>query len=219
LSNVKEGAMAEVRTIISAFTAEQAARLTGVSPRQLRYWRQSDFFVPALAHEDRMAHSRLYSFRDLVSLKVLNDLRNEGRVPLQELRRARERLAALGDDAWTATTLYVLNKSVVFEDPETGRKEGVVSRQGVLEIPLRIADGDMAARVRRLRERDEDSIGKIERRSGVVRNEPVVAGTRIPVRSIQAFAKAGYSVAQIREEYPSLTDEDVHAAIRFDAAA
>jgi uncharacterized protein (DUF433 family) len=42
---------------------------------------------------------------------------------------------------------------------------------------------------------------------------PCIAGTRIPVRAVKGFAEAGYDTAGIIEQYPSLTPEDVAAAL------
>lgn len=47
---------------------------------------------------------------------------------------------------------------------------------------------------------------------------PVVRGTRVTVRAIAAQHRAGIEVAQIRESYPHLLDEDVHAALAYYAA-
>lgn len=58
-------------------------------------------------------------------------------------------------------------------------------------------------------------IGQIERRSDVLGGRPVIAGTRVPVSAIKEFAKAGYAVSQIRQEYPSLTADDINAAIKY----
>lgn len=205
--------------VISAFTVDEAERLTGVSKRQLGYWDKTGFFEPSLAYEHRRrAYSRLYSFRDVVSLKVVNALRNDSKVPLPHLREVKERLLHLGDELWSKTTLYVLNRRVVFVNPGTDKFEEIVSGQGVLQIPLKVVSGDMRDRVRRLRERDPATIGKFERRRNVAHNQEVIAGTRIPVRSVKAFAAAGYTVDQIRAEYPTLTDDDIRAAIAREAA-
>lgn len=206
--------------VVSAFTEDHVSRLTGISKRQLRYWDNDGFFVPSMAYEDRShPYSRLYSFRDVVSLKVLNELRNESKVSLPHLREVKDKLAHLGDDMWSKTTLYVLKKRVVFDNPETKAKEEVVSGQGVLQIPLKVVTGDMKEQVKELSRRDQTVIGKFDQRRGVAHNQLVIAGTRIPVRSVKAFADAGYSVAQIKREYPTLTDEDIRAAIKYDAAA
>lgn len=206
--------------IVMAFTEEQVERLTGISVRQLRYWDRTAFFEPGLAEEDRSkAYSRLYSFRDVVCLRVLNALRNEAHVSLQHLREVRERLSHLGDEMWSKTTLFVLNKRVAFVNPETEAREEVVSGQGVLQIPLAIVTDDTMAAVHEMRRREPSDVGKFERNRNRVSNQLVVAGTRIPVRSIKAFAEAGYSVEQIRGEYPTLTEEDIRAAIGIDDAA
>jgi uncharacterized protein (DUF433 family) len=206
--------------VISAFTEDQVVRLTGISKGQLRYWDRTGFFLPSLAYDNRRSpYSRLYSFRDIVCLKIVNALRNDAKVPLPHLRDVKDKLAHLGDDLWSKTTLYVLNKRVVFFNPEADRKEDVVTGQGVLQIPLKIVSGDMADAIRAMWKRDKTTIGQIERQRNIARNQDVIAGTRIPVRSIKAFADAGYSVDAIKKEYPSLTDQDIRAAIAHKPAA
>jgi DNA-binding transcriptional MerR regulator len=209
------------KTIIAAFTEDQVARLTGVSQTQLRYWDRTGFFVPTLAYEDRRApYSRLYTFRDLVSLKVINALRNDAAVPLPHLRKVKEKLVHLGDDVWAKTTLYVLNKRVIFDSPGGKTREEILSGQVILQIPLKVVSGNMEQAIKAMSVRAPSSIGRTERKRNVVHNELVVAGTRIPVRSIKSFAEAGYSVDQIRKEYPTLTDSDIRAAIKHpDVAA
>jgi uncharacterized protein (DUF433 family) len=205
--------------VVMAFTEEQVTRLAHITKRQLRHWDNTGFFAPSLGFEDRARpYSRLYSFRDVVCLRVLNALRNESKVPLQQLRQVKEKLIGLGEHLWSQTTLYVLNKRVVFENPETGKREDVITQQGVLEIPLRVVTGRVEEEIERLRERDATQVGKFERKRGVVHNELVVAGTRIPVRSIRAFAEAGYSPEDIQKQYPTLTLDDIRAASAFEAA-
>jgi uncharacterized protein (DUF433 family) len=210
--------MSDTGGLIAAFTEDQTEQLTGISKRQLRYWDRTGFFVPSLAYRDRRTpYSRLYSFRDLVALRIVNALRNEASVSLQHLREVKEKLAHLGDHLWAQTTLYVLNRNVIFHNPETGTREEVLSGQAILEIPLKVVSGKMEDAVRSMRQRDMTRVGKIERQRA--HNEAVLAGTRIPVRSVKALADAGYSIDKIREEYPTLTEEDVRAALAHDAAA
>lgn len=202
--------------VISAFTEDQVNRLTGISQRQLRYWAADEFYVPSIKIDDEdIGGLRLYSFRDLVCLKVINSLRNESKIPLQELRATKERLAHLGDDLWATTTLYVLGKKVVFDNPITGTKEEASSGQGVLQIPLKVVAGQMEDAVNAIRQRKVDAVGRVEKKRGVAQNQPVIAGTRIPVRSIQAFSKAGYSEEDINKQYPTLTKEDIRAAVNY----
>jgi uncharacterized protein (DUF433 family) len=205
--------------VISAFSEEEVERLTGVTVHQLRYWDGTRFFAPSLASDDRrQVYSRVYSFRDVVCLKIINTIRNESKVPLPRLREVKERLAHLGEDLWAKITLYILNRDVVFRNPDTDEKQDAAG-QLVLQIPLRVVSGDMERAVRSLRARPAETIGKIAKRRGTAANKPVIAGTRIPVKSIKAFDQAGYSIDQIREQYPSLTAEDIRAALAFGEAA
>jgi uncharacterized protein (DUF433 family) len=206
---------------ISAFSEEDVERLIGITVRQLRYWDSTRFFRPSLADENRrVANSRVYTFRDVVCLKVLNTIRNELRVPLPRLREAKDKLAHLGEDVWARVTLYILNRRVVVYNPETDRKEDVVSGQGVLQIPLHVVTGEMEKAVHALRSRrDAETVGKIAQHRGTAANKPVIAGTRIPVKSIKAFDQAGYSIDQIREQYPVLTEQDIRAALAHGSRA
>lgn len=206
--------------VMSAFTDEQTARLTGLSKSQLVYWDKQDFFKPSFGYDNRRAaYSRIYSFRDLVSLKILNNLRNETKVPLQHLREVRKKLAHLGDDLWSKTTLYVLRKKVIFRNPNTEDLEEIVSSQGVLEIPLQLVSNNMVANVEVFNQRDADTVGKVEKKRGFAHNQETIAGTRIRVSSVQSFHHAGFSVDEILAEYPTLTKEDIRIAIEHEVAA
>ena len=213
-------AKADSNVVVSAFTEQQVERLTGVTIRQLRYWDGTGFFKPRFGHAERhLPYSRIYSFRDMACLKVLNELRNKAKIPLSHLRQVKQKLARLGEDLWAKTTLYVLNKRVVFDNPDTHEKEDVVSRQRVFEIPLHVVVGDIQKRIDEMRSRESTSIGQIQRRRGLVHNQWVVTGTRVPVRGIQEFSAAGYTDEQILKQYPSLTREDIKAALSHGKAA
>ncbi|MGH2724191.1 MAG: MerR family transcriptional regulator [Actinomycetota bacterium] len=78
----------EART--EGFTSHQASRLTGCTPRQLRYWDQIGLVRPSIQQTGgRPGVPRLYSFRDLVSLRVVTSLLDGG-MSLQRVRRAYE---------------------------------------------------------------------------------------------------------------------------------
>lgn len=211
--------MALPGVVRSAFTEDQVTRLTGVSKRQMRYWARDGFFVPSIDLSGSGISQRLYSFRDLVSLKVLAALRNKAGVSLLHLRDVKKRLNHLGEGLWASTTLYVLGKRIVFENDADGHREDVVSGQAVLAIPLRIVTGEMEEAVGALRRRDPDDYGRVARKRSVAQNQPVLAGTRIPVRAVKDFHDAGYSVDEIKQQYPSLTEADIRAAIAFEEAA
>ena len=77
---------------IEGFTSLQAGRFTGCTGNQLRYWDKISLVRPTLQRTGgRPGVRRLYSFRDLVSLKVVKSLLDGG-MSLQRVRRAFEYL-------------------------------------------------------------------------------------------------------------------------------
>ena len=51
----------------------------------------------------------------------------------------------------------------------------------------------------------------------IMLGKPVVAGTRIPVAVILDLVAEGYTTKKIIKEYPTLTETDVQAAVKFAA--
>lgn len=203
--------------VLSAFTEEQASRLTGVSVNQLRYWDRTGMFSPQFADENRRAaYSRVYSFLDITALRVLNVLTKQYSVSVQHLRDVAKKLCTMDNGAWSRTTLYVLKRRVNFDDPEDGRQREVVSGQYSIGIPLEKVISDTRRDIKTLSERDAGDVGKIQRDRYVSHNTPVISGTRIPVRAIKNFHEDGYTIEQIIAEYPSLSAADVSAAIDFE---
>jgi uncharacterized protein (DUF433 family) len=204
--------------VIGAFSEEHARVLSGVSIGQLRRWDSDGFFEPSFGSLKSIPFGRIYSFRDIVSLRVLNDLRNNKKIPLQHLKQVAQKLSHFGDAKWTAATLYVLGKRVVFQDPRSDRKQEIVSGQQVLDIPLRVVIQGTHDAVAELNKRD-NQLGEITHSRFVSQNEPVIKGTRVLVSSIKDFANAGYSTAAIVKEFPSLTQLDIEAAIAHNQQA
>jgi DNA-binding transcriptional MerR regulator len=200
--------------IIQAFSEESVKRLTGLTSSQLRYWDKTGFFAPQYADPNRrVAFSRIYSFRDLVALRTLSVLRNQHNVPLQHLRKVANTLSHMGYDLWTKQTLYVLNKKVVFHEDNTDLPREVLTGQYVIGAVLKTIISDMTRDVERMRKRDPEKIGRIERSRSVNRNAWVVGGTRIPTAAIRRYKEAGYTDDQIIGEYPDLTPTDIRAAM------
>jgi uncharacterized protein (DUF433 family) len=56
---------------------------------------------------------------------------------------------------------------------------------------------------------------RITRDPDILGGNPVIAGTRIPVRAIKSFDKAGFTPTEIRDEYPGLTLADIDAALEY----
>lgn len=70
------------------FTAQQASKLTNCTHHQLRYWDRVGLVNPSIQQTGgRPGVRRLYSFRDLVALRVVRGLLDNG-MSLQRVRRA-----------------------------------------------------------------------------------------------------------------------------------
>ena len=60
---------------------------------------------------------------------------------------------------------------------------------------------------------------RIERNPGVAGGEAVIKGTRVTLRTVLASLAEGATVEEILEDFPTLAEPDVRAAIAFAAAS
>jgi uncharacterized protein (DUF433 family) len=205
--------MVEITNIISAFSADQVAKLTGLTIRQLSYWDNLGFFQPQYASEDRRSpYSRIYSFKDVVGLRTLSVLKSEYKCSLPHLRDVAQKLTTYSATPWADLTLYVWKRKVYFKPPK-GQMQGVIDGQYLL-LPIKSIMEDVRKKAELLRQRDPGQIGKVEKRRYISHQAEVISGTRIRVATILHFLEAGYSSAAILKEYPSLTEADIEAAKR-----
>ena len=198
------------------FSDDHVSRLTGLTKWQVRSWDRLGFFTPRFAYEDRFVpYSRIYSFKDVVGLRTIAVLMQEYRVSFQELKRVARELVKRGYKHWAELRLYVVKRQVHFRRPGSKDVEGVWDGQLAM-LPIIDVIADVKKRVEELHERSPEQRGHIEQHKHVVRNAPVIAGTRIPTAAIRRFHEAGYSAAQILKQYPTLTPEDVQGALKFE---
>lgn len=198
-----------------AFTTEHVQRLTGLTPRMLRYWDETGVFHASYVDEhSRRPYRRLYSFRDVVGLRTLAILRREHRVPLDELRKVGAFLARHKDAPWASLRFQVAGRRIVFDYPEAGVPVASKPfRQSVIPINLAQIARETESEAARLRERLPTDFGRVTRHRHINHNAWVIAGTRIPTAEVLDFHEAGYSTEEILREYPQLRVEDVLAAL------
>ena len=70
-----------------SFNTKTVAALTGLTQRQIDYWDSTHFVKPSLKEAAGYGSGRLYSFEDIVQLKVAKTLIDKG-VSLQKMRKA-----------------------------------------------------------------------------------------------------------------------------------
>jgi DNA-binding transcriptional MerR regulator len=90
-----------------------AMRAAGISYRQLDYWARTGLVVPSIRAAAGSGTQRLYSFRDLVVLKVVKSLLDAG-VSLQNIRRAIDTLRSHGVEDLAGLTL-ISDGTTVYE--------------------------------------------------------------------------------------------------------
>ncbi len=108
--------------------------IVGITYRQLDYWARTELVVPSVQQAHGSGTQRLYSFEDLVELRVIKRLLDTG-VSLQRVREAVEQLRAQGRTPGDVTlisdgtTVYALDdQQQVFDLLQRG--------QGVFAIAL-----------------------------------------------------------------------------------
>ncbi len=88
-----------------------ACSAAGITYRQLDYWARTKLVQPSLRNASGSGSARLYSFRDILVLKVVKRLLDTG-VSLQQIRSAIEHLRERGVDDLAQITLMSDGASV-----------------------------------------------------------------------------------------------------------
>jgi DNA-binding transcriptional MerR regulator len=90
-----------------------ACNAVAISYRQLDYWARTGLVVPSVRDASGSGTQRLYSFRDMVVLKVVKRLLDAG-VSLQNIRKAIEALRSRGAEDLAQITL-ISDGTTVYE--------------------------------------------------------------------------------------------------------
>lgn len=194
--------------VTGAYSTEQVARLTGLTRQQIEDWDTAGVYQPSLLRDpDRRPFGRIYTFQDVVALRTLAVVRK--RVSLRVLRQLGVWLKRSDGEPWPRLRFYIVpGGEIAYDDPRADGAERI-------EIePIAIEANRLLQHLQTHREQCD--IGVIRRNRYVMRNEWVVAGTRIPVWLIQELSVAGANSQDIVREFPILTDADVRAALAFD---
>lgn len=97
------------------FSTAQVEHLTGIGAKTLHFWDQSGFLSPSIVGAHGTGSRRIYSFRDLVALRVAAQLRDAG-ISLQSLRKVVSALREMhGLEQPLAETFLVTNGRDVLE--------------------------------------------------------------------------------------------------------
>jgi DNA-binding transcriptional MerR regulator len=115
------------------FSGTKAATIVGITYRQLDYWARTDLIRPSLTDAAGSGSRRLYSYRDLLELRVIKSLLDAG-IKLESVRTAFEYLRTHLETDIASAHLVISGSDVILCDGEqlidVMRRGG----QGVLNV-------------------------------------------------------------------------------------
>lgn len=130
----------------SGFSGTQAAKIVGITYRQLDYWARTDLIRPSLAEATGSGSRRRYSYRDLLELRVIKTLLDAG-IRLESVREVFMYLRQHVTSDIAAAHIVISGNQVVLCDGE--QLVDVLKRgQGVLNVlPLSGVKHDIDAQL------------------------------------------------------------------------
>ena len=134
----------------TGYSGTRTAQIVGISYRQLDYWARTDLVRPSMADAQGSGSRRLYSYRDLLELKMIKNLLDAG-LKLESVREVFSYLREHLDVDIAAAHLVIEGSQVVLCQGD--QLIDVVRRgQGVLNV-LSIAGvkGEVDARLTELK--------------------------------------------------------------------
>ena len=116
------------------YRVPEVCRIVGISYRQLDYWARTALVTPSIRDAKGSGTQRLYSFQDLVSMKVIKSLLDTG-ISLQRVRKAVEYLHAM-DRPPHGVTLMSDGTGIYEADSPEAVVDLLIRGQGVFAIAL-----------------------------------------------------------------------------------
>lgn len=123
---------------MTAFNIEAVRKVTGLSLRQIRYCEQKGLVRPSVRAASGRGSRRLYSFEDLIELRVIAKLRDAG-LSLQKVRKVADHLHRHHRELQRplANVRLVVDGERVLISSDAGKVEDALrSGQTLLVVPL-----------------------------------------------------------------------------------
>jgi DNA-binding transcriptional MerR regulator len=133
----------------TGFSGKQASEIVGISYRQLDYWARTDLVRPSGADAKGSGSRRVYTYRDLLELRVIKNLLDSG-IRLESVREVFMYLRNHVDTEIAAAHIVINGQSVVLCQGD--QLIDVMKRgQGVLNVlPLAGVKLDVDREIERL---------------------------------------------------------------------
>ena len=118
------------------YRGPQVCKIVGITYRQLDYWARTGLVRPSVMDANGSGTQRLYSWRDLVELKVIKQMLDAG-ISLQSARKAVESLRAFDEDL-ASVRIVLQGPNVVLAESDQQVMDLLRGGQGVLSMVLDI---------------------------------------------------------------------------------
>ncbi len=118
------------------YRGPQVCKIVGITYRQLDYWARTELVRPSVMDANGSGTQRLYSYRDLVELKVIKQMLDAG-ISLQSARKAVESLRAFDEDL-ASIRIVIQGPTIVLAQSDEQVMDLLRGGQGVLSVVLDI---------------------------------------------------------------------------------
>jgi DNA-binding transcriptional MerR regulator len=120
----------------AGYRGPQVCKIVGITYRQLDYWARTELVRPSVMDANGSGTQRLYSYRDLVELKVIKQMLDAG-ISLQSARKAVESLRGFDEDL-ASVRIVLQGPNVVLAQSDEQVMDLLRGGQGVLSVVLDI---------------------------------------------------------------------------------
>jgi len=144
--------MTETHTDITlGFRSPQVCKVVGITYRQLDYWDRTGLLGPSLQEASGSGTQRLYTFQDIVTLRVVKRLKDAG-TSLHKIRQAFEQLEAEVGANWREQDITLLSDgTTIYAATSPEEVVDLLQRgQGVFGIAVRPVHDEVRGEIYRL---------------------------------------------------------------------
>jgi DNA-binding transcriptional MerR regulator len=120
----------------AGYRGPQVCKIVGITYRQLDYWARTELVRPSVMDANGSGTQRLYSYRDLVELKVIKQMLDAG-ISLQSARKAVESLRGFDEDL-ASVRIVLQGPNVVLAQSDEQVMDLLRGGQGVLSMVLEL---------------------------------------------------------------------------------
>lgn len=148
---------------LGGYRAPQVCNLVGITYRQLDYWARTGLITPSVQEAHGSGSQRLYSFTDVVQLKVIKNLLDAG-MSLKKIRSAVEILRSeMASDQPLADVTLLSDGQTIYAAHSDEEVVDVLRRgQGVFSIAIGPVQDQVSGAIHQLFPDDDEFAGVVE---------------------------------------------------------